>query len=140
MKSFLIQTIFVIAFACLISSAMAGFGPCPEASFVDDDFNATEMRGLWYLYSTSNGHYDSYRDECRTDLIMSKGNETVDLDFKVYTATMSEPSNRTERWVRTIEFEGETSPHCTIVNAGSYWPASATVMDTDHFSYAILQV
>eukprot|EP00343_Euplotes_focardii_P008164 CAMPEP_0205821446 /NCGR_PEP_ID=MMETSP0206-20130828/7502_1 /ASSEMBLY_ACC=CAM_ASM_000279 /TAXON_ID=36767 /ORGANISM="Euplotes focardii, Strain TN1" /LENGTH=119 /DNA_ID=CAMNT_0053116929 /DNA_START=62 /DNA_END=421 /DNA_ORIENTATION=- len=119
---------------------MAGFGPCPESSLASDDFSATKFRGLWYLYSSSNGYYDSYKNECRTDLIMSKGNETVGLDFKSFAATFDHNTDRTERWGRSFEFTSENDPHATIVNEGGFWPAHATVVDTDHFSFAILEV
>ena len=118
MKSFLIKTISVLFLFCLLQSTMAGFGPCPDAPFQHEDFNTTKFRGLWYLYSASNGYYDSYKNECRTDLIMSKGNQSIGLDFTVYAATQDVNSNRTERWKKSFECNGETDPHCTIVNSG----------------------
>ncbi|CAI2381210.1 unnamed protein product [Moneuplotes crassus] len=141
MKSFLIQLVFFITFCSLLQSAHAGFGPCPDSPNAYDDFSASKFRGLWYLYSTSNGYYDSYKDECRTDLVMSRGNETVGLDFKVLTSTQdANNSSRTERWVRKYDFQSEHDPHATFVSEGGFWPQHVTVVKTDHFSYAILEV
>ncbi len=141
MKSLLIQLVFFITLVALIQSAQAGFGGCPAAASEHQDFNATKFRGLWYLYSASNGYYDSYKNECRTDLVMSKGNGTVAHDFKVLSSAQdANNSKRVQRWSRKYDFEQETSPLATITTEGGFWPQYATVVSTDHFSYAILEV
>ena len=140
MKSILGHSILILFLACIVANAMAGFGPCPAAPYEHDDFNATKFRGLWYLYSTSHGYYDAFRNECRTDLIMSKTNQTTELDFKIYTSAFDKETNRTQRYNRQFICESENDPKCAIYNEGGFFPTSVTVMRTDHFGYAIMQV
>ena len=141
MKSYLIQAVLVFCLAVLLNKANAGgFGPCPSAPVEYNDFNATKFRGLWYLYSASNGYYDAYPNECRTDLIMSKTNKTEDFAFTAFSSIFDHETNRTQRYGKTITAYGETDPKLSMWVEGSYWPYTMTVMKTDHFSYAILHV
>ena len=139
MKSIQIQIVFLLLVG-LLSVANAGFGPCPVAPIEHNDFNATDMRGLWYLYSTSNGYYDAYRNECRTDLIMSKSDDITDLDFKVFTSSFDKNTNRTQRFSKQMIFDDVSNPTCSIKVEGGYLPTTMTVMKTDHFSYAVVSV
>uniref|UniRef100_A0A7S3JJ43 Uncharacterized protein n=1 Tax=Euplotes harpa TaxID=151035 RepID=A0A7S3JJ43_9SPIT len=79
-------------------------------------------------------------NECRTELVMSKGNTTADLDFKVLSSTFDFQTNRTHRFERSMAFSSESDPHASFKTKGSILPQSITVMKTDHYSYAILDV
>ena len=140
MKSFLTLIVIAVCILSMCNLASAGFGPCPDAPYLHDDFNATKFRGLWYLYSVSNDYYDSFQNECRTDLIMSRGNNTEDYDYKVFTSTFDKDTNRTQRYGRQIIFQDETVPRASAFNEGGFWPTYIDVLKTDHYSYAIMQV
>ena len=140
MKS--LYSLLIISVLCILfmSHAKAGFGPCTAPPLVHDDFNATKFRGLWYIYSVSNDYYESFPNEWRTELVMSKSNETIDYDFKIFSSTFDYTTNKTQRYEKVMNFNSATDPASSYKTKGGIIPQTLTVMKTDHYSYAIVDV
>ena len=71
---------------------------------------------------------------------MSKTNVTTDFDFKIFSSTFDFTNNKTQRYEKNMVFESETNPVASYKQKGGIVPQTLTVMKTDHFSYAIVDV
>ena len=129
-----------VAVCVALSRATWSFGGCPDLGVVDDSFNVTKMRGLWFEFATEKGHFVKTQAEVSSLSFMSETNATSGhTNLEVLTSFVDEDRNYILSSKDQLSCTTEVGEGCTFSKQGHWFPYNWLAVDTDHFGYAILQ-